>query len=272
MRENSIRLSNELLTHRHRLKLKLLLQEAKIKDDLPADLPQKIQQLRETIKTSLESHYQQLRSLVPELEAEVGVNLRPKAATTDPITLPSNLPSRVRGLPYMKRLVDLEVQIRVGLAHDALQKLRSSLGYKSFMRRHTVKAFGRNEGTRGKQATRRAAIQVEKWKAVYRGFYSALMELVEPGDARLRGLKKLEDGDLAVLGDYLERLGAPKERNRQPNHPPSLPWIWTLPLLTSAPSDTPPTLNANGDEVPTEDLEKAIEDWNWEGKPCLCLA
>lgn len=224
----------------------------------------KIQQLTETIKASLASHYQQLRTLVPELEGEPGVNLAAKDPISDPITLPSNLPRRVRQSPYLTNLVELEVAIRVGLAHDALQKLRSALGYKSFMRRHTVKAFGRHDGTRGKQATRRAAIQVDKWKVVYRGFYGALMELVEPGDPKLRGLKELGEDDLAVLGDYLERLDAPKVRNRPADRPPSLPWIWTLPLLTSADPESAPARLDDGNGHP-QDPEQAIEDWNWEG-------
>ncbi|KIJ52305.1 hypothetical protein M422DRAFT_776014 [Sphaerobolus stellatus SS14] len=110
----------------------------------------------------------------------------------------------------LQSLARTEYQLRIGQAHDALQKLRNALGLKSFLIRRKYRLASSQEVlTRSESEIDRAARQVKKWQEVYNRTWNALKELregsadmgMENAWAQLRGLK---DEDCIMLSEWLE--------------------------------------------------------------------
>lgn len=250
-----------------RTKLRKLIEEAadwKAKHKDIGDHPEtsaKIKKARGTISTVLVVHYRTLRLLLPQLISEGGVNTQPKDPLDDPVTLPSSLPNTILLQPWMAKLREYKIQLCLGQARDALQKLRNALSYRSFLTRHS-KSEGATKwsgSTRASSGRFRAHVRVTQWAAVYDSAWDALTRLGAT-PAQLGALQKLEKTDLTVLSEWLEdeQYRATTSAKGTP-----LPWIWRLSRLDiqgmSALHDP------DGSTGTREELEKFVDDWNWEG-------
>jgi hypothetical protein len=162
--------------------------------------------------------------------------------------MPSTFNPSQREQFQLTTLAILEVELRIGQAYDALERLRQALGVRSFLTRHVRQTHGYKNTTRAQENIRRADTSVKRWAKVYRKSFSALQNL--PVDAsRVEGLRYLEEKDLVLLSEWLEdeEYKSIGSLSKTPNHRP-LPWIWTV---------SPAAVSADEGAV-----EKAVLDWN----------
>lgn len=204
---------------------------------LKSSIEEKIRKHKGRLETGLDSHYEFLRSQGLPLSAS---QLYPKEPHQDPILVPSHLSSAQRQQFGWVKLASHEKQLRIGLAFDALLKLRKALGLRSFVSRHVRKTNGYTINTRTQETLKRAEMTVKHWSAAYRRSWEALMRLGAEGNV-LQGLRPLEQKDLVLLSTWLE-----EEKYRDWGS--SLPWIWSVAPLPHQETD----------------VAAAIEDWSQE--------
>lgn len=205
---------------------------------LKASLQEKIRKHKARLETGLQTHYAFLRSQGLALPAS---QLTPKEPHKDPIILPSRLSRQQRKQFGMVKLARHEQKLRIGLAFDALMKLRKALGIRSFLTRHARKFNGYTMNTRTQETFKRAELTVKQWSAAYQQSWDALMRL-ETAGPMLQGLKPLESQDLVLLSSWLE-----EERYRDCGS--ALPWIWSVvPLAEDA-----------------TDVATTVQEWSEEG-------
>jgi hypothetical protein len=159
------------------------------------------------------------------------------------LRLPSTFPTDKHPGMGLVTLADLELQLRIGQAHDALHHLRDMLGLKSFLvRQKYLWARGQREITRADTTLARSQRLVEKWALVYRQNRTALLALDETTS---RGpLQELKADHLIVLSKWLD------EQRFGGDHS-DLPWFWRLAIPENA---------EGGMSV------EAVQDWSKEGK------
>jgi len=158
-------------------------------------------------------------------------------------------------------LANTEALLRVAQCHDAIKKLRSALGLKSFMiQGKYTSGGGQRSLTRSESDIGKAQKQVDKWKDVYRRAWGALGKLRGEGHEDSTGmLRRLEDDDLVMLSQWMEdhrywreegeaaeaRAGQRGEGRR------TLPWIWKNEFPIHMSGDT---------------LDEAVEKWRTDGE------
>lgn len=205
---------------------------------LKSSLQEKIRKHKARLETGLQFHYEFLRSQGLPLAAS---QLTPKEPHKDPILMPSRLSRQQRKQFGMVKLARHEQRLRIGLAFDALDKLRKALGIRSFLTRHARKFNGYNINTRTQETLKRAELTVKQWSAAYQRSWEALMRLDAAGSS-LQGLRPLESEDLVLLSTWLE-----EERYR--DRGTALPWIWSVVPLSQD----------------TADVTAAVQEWSEEG-------
>ncbi|KAG8939352.1 hypothetical protein FRC04_006632 [Tulasnella sp. 424] len=204
---------------------------------LKSSIQEKIRKHKGRLETGLDSHYEFLRSQGLPLSAS---QLHPKEPHQDPILVPSHLSSAQQQQFGLVKLASHEKRLRIGLAFDALLKLRKALGLRSFVSRHACKTNGYTINTRTQETLKRAEMAVKHWSAAYRRSWEALMRLGAEGHV-LQGLRPLEQKDLVLLSTWLEE-------EKYKDRGSSLPWIWSVAPLPHQESD----------------VAAAIEDWSQE--------
>ncbi|KAG8915030.1 hypothetical protein FRC00_008546 [Tulasnella sp. 408] len=205
---------------------------------LKSSLQEKIVKHKARLEAGLKSHYEFLRSQGLSLPLS---QLTPKEVHKDPILLPSQLSPAQQQQFGMVKLAQQEERLRIGLAFDALLKLRKALGVRSWLTRHARKTSGYSVNTRTQETFKRAEMSVQQWAKAYQRSWDALMKLGAQEPA-LHGLQPLQPGDLLLLSTWLE-----EERYR--NQDSTLPWIWAVAPL--------PQQDVN--------VTAAIQDWGDEG-------
>lgn len=205
----------------------------------------KIEKLHKKLSRGLDKHYEELSRTAPRIQ---GYQLHPqKPISDDPILLPWRFSEEERTAFGVEALLYAERELRVAQAHDALARIRKSLGIRSYMSRHALKSNGYKENKNAQLALRRAEANVKLWRQVYNYSWKALEKLGVTGND-LRGLQQLTKDHLVVLGDWLEA-----ERYRSKDKNDRLPWIWTIAMMENPDSTA-------------EDQEAMVESWNREGE------
>lgn len=166
------------------------------------------------------------------------------------ITLPSSFNDAQRQVLGLSRLAKIEIDLRIGHGHDALDKLRKALGVRSFLTRQTrSQQSGYSSYTRGQAEIRRAQSVVKQWGHTYRRNWDALVALdINPSDPMLKGLQELKSSDLKLLGAWLD-----DEQYRNPQS--NLPWIWRV-----------SPLGIDGLQQMDDEVAEMVADWNQEGE------
>ncbi|KIJ22382.1 hypothetical protein M422DRAFT_277207 [Sphaerobolus stellatus SS14] len=144
----------------------------------------------------------------------------------------------------------IERELRIGQAHDALKKLRTMLGLKSFLVRRKRQNPGYTVSTRAESEIKKADGHMKKWRKVYEGAWNALERLrgdgrVPDGERAWRELRPLTYGDCVMLSDwmadqaYWKQLGEKEtaEATLWGKGPKELSWIWKIELDLSGETD-----------------------------------
>ena len=154
----------------------------KIKNTIAATEKQKmdLMESRRKMSHSLDMWFQSLNDFMPSdaIQEFRSIGGGPENAL---LGLPSDFPLELHRRLGLEELAIIERQLRVGQAHDALKKLRTALGLKSFLIRRNYSAANDKSSkvyTRSQTKIQKATGQVEKWKEVYQRSYTAL-ELYE---------------------------------------------------------------------------------------------
>lgn len=203
--------------------------------------------LKKRLVSGLSQYYSDLMAAFPSL---LQIQTTPDLPHVDRILLPSVLsfsPAQIAE-SGIQELLKAESELRVGHAFDCLQKLRQSLGVRSFLSRHSRQAHGHSNNTRAQATIKRAEGQVNLWANIYRRTYSALQKM-NVSSEDLLGLQELKDDHLKMLSSWLEEEQYRKTRES------TLPWLWTIAPL-------------NSDEDDSTVSEK-ITKWNEEGNVTL---
>lgn len=145
----------------------------------------------------------------------------------------------------LEPLAIAERHLRIGACFDFLSKLKQALGVRSFLTRHARTRSGYNGATINQDSIRRAEANVKRYGRSYRRSWQALNALQISQSSR-SGLKELNEGDMTMLGEWLE---GEQYRSRGTQ----LPWIWSI----QPPGETPRS---------KDDVEAAVDKWNKEGE------
>lgn len=202
-----------------------------------AALSDTIRSQRVRLTKALSAHYDALRIVAPSVPERV---LIPRPPEHDPVLMPSAFVASERQRFGLQGLADIEVEVRIGHAHDVIDKIRGALAVRSAMNRATTVHNGYDGTTRAKESVRRSEVTVRQWQSVYMASWAALARLgVGKDDVRLAGLKPLDKNDLIVLGKWLEGQQYKDKTVR-------LPWIWTIRPLNGDASDDARVWNDEG--------------------------
>lgn len=194
----------------------------------------------------MSAHHQDILAIAPSLQ---GIDLNPSSESriwAAEVTLPSSFKPGQRSLLGLDDLSRVEAELRIGNGHDLLERVRKSLGVRSFLTKRSRDRVGYRNYTRSQGEIRRAQSVVKQWGRAYRKNWAALVSLGITGPV-LQGLQELKNEDLTLLSTWLE-----DEQYR--DRAVSLPWIWRLsPLL------------ADGKTVQDDEMAKLVASWNDEG-------
>ncbi|KAG9017173.1 hypothetical protein FRB90_001477 [Tulasnella sp. 427] len=215
---------------------------------LKTSLNDKIRKHKARLEIGLEAHYAFLRSQGLPLPI---AQLTPQEPHKDPIIVPSGLSVTHRQTFNMIRLAKHEQKLRIGLAFNALERLRKALGVRSFLTRHIRKRDGYAANTRTQETFKQAEINVKQWSALYRRSWDALNRL-DTDESALQGLRPLDNKDLILLSTWLEQE---KYRDRGSR----LPWIWSVAPVAQDGRDLVSTVQDWGEEEWVH--AKAALDW-----------
>lgn len=247
--------------HMHRCKLIQRESDlAKTKNPTPA-MQAKITNLADKLRRELDRHYGHLAEAYPQLE---GLGLVAKPPQHDPIWLPSRLPlAEVKELKITD-FWEVESQLRIGQAHDAISDLRRALGLRSWWSHH---AKAQNDGqatiTKGQLSLLACQARVREASRIYSICYHWLHKMDRNLTERF-GFPQLRGQDLILLNDWLEG-GCYKTNEGR------LPWIWTLRAPIDR-VDNPPAASlhvdtsTNSASIPSSSLENIVETWRNECK------
>jgi len=185
------------------------------------------------------------------------------------LSLPSEYPVDVQRRLGLVELGETEWALRIGLAHDALIKLRQALGLKSFLIRKKRRVEG-GQGvlTRSESEIGRAGRHVKKWLEVYKRSWQALTHLRDTNpslgmEESWMRLQELKDNDCIMLSTWMDEHKIWREKGERAESNSremgqgkrDLPWFWKMQFPTAA------TSTSLSDGVYT-----AIEMWTTDGQ------
>jgi hypothetical protein len=188
----------------------------------------------------LETWYDNLSEFMPSdaLKESLDVEHSPEKAT---LYLPSSYPIGSHQRLGLVCLAETEFRLRVGLAYEALEKLRNALGIRSFfVRRKYEAASGQPMLLRSNEAIERSERQVSKWKETYKRARRAIVNLKGDCDT-LKHLKELREEDCITISAWMEEHRywitqgerAEVEAAQDGGGRTPLPWIWKMALPES---------------------------------------
>ena len=132
------------------------------------------------------------------------------------------LPSQVTTLPEAYQDArEREIALRIGEANDALQGIRTEIGYKSYLYRAQIRPYkGKNRRTRGWDNIKRSDRELKFHQKVYSHALSALRNLHASADI-LAQYKEITKEDLRTVT-------AVSEPNARGQSKEKLAWFWSL--------------------------------------------
>ncbi|KAG8941072.1 hypothetical protein FRC03_004875 [Tulasnella sp. 419] len=211
----------------------------------------RLEDSKTAIDKLLEQHHTALIKLTPALP----IDYRRKQTHAGNLTLPSSFDTALRHAFGLERLAEIERKLRIGQAHDILEKTRKGIGLRTIMNQHSKNQAGSGYrvATRIRDAQTRAKKNVQQSAERYKATWKALSAL-DTQPAELEGLEELQESDLFVLGNWLQD-GRFKNVDSDGN---SLPWIWRV---------SPLARNLSHDDSNINDVVSSrIREWNAEGE------
>ncbi|KAG8901726.1 hypothetical protein FRC01_009756, partial [Tulasnella sp. 417] len=205
--------------------------------------------LFDKVVSRLQQHYETLAEVAPQLTLS-GHQVAPDAPHTDEILLPSRLTSQQIDSLALRSLLNVEVQLRIAHAYDAITSLRKALALRSFWTRHVKAQYSsESKNTKGQASLRSCQARVKEASRAYSTCYDWLMNCA-PDAADKFGLQKLQNQDLMLLSEYLEEQHYRHNGRR-------LSWIWTLQPKSSMEE-------TGADESTPDSLLAVVEGWQNE--------
>lgn len=133
------------------------------------------------------------------------------------------LPSGVESMlpPALKQAAAVELELRIGEANDALQGIRTQIGYKSYVFRKQIRTVkGKKRRTRGFDNIQRSDDELSIQRKIYDNALKAL-KVLGAGEEVLSKYKKIKKDDLRTITAIAEP-NARGESHRK------LAWFWSL--------------------------------------------
>lgn len=135
------------------------------------------------------------------------------------------LPSQVISSPSIPRAYqdakDTEIVLRMGEANDALQGIRTEIGYKSYVYRAQIRPYkGKNRRTRGWDNIKRSDAELKFHQKVYTNALAALRTL----GASAEVLAQYKD----ITKEDLRTVTAVSEPNARGQSKEKMAWFWSL--------------------------------------------
>ncbi|KAH9829413.1 uncharacterized protein C8Q71DRAFT_888932 [Rhodofomes roseus] len=142
-----------------------------------------------------------------------------------PLYLPSNVIELL--MPVDRKLQDIEWELRVGLAHDALEDIRRLICVKRKLLEVKGRFIsGQHHNTRARGVITRCDKKITQARAKYHACYEALVRLAPALDKthwrRDTGLQKLDDNDVRHMSEP-----DPTKEDEQTEGTRTISWIWT---------------------------------------------
>jgi len=138
----------------------------------------------------------------------------------DLIGRPVPLPSQISPTPVASYR-DTEVVLRIGEANDALQAIRTEIGYKSYLYRGQIRPFkGKNKRTRGWDNIKRSDEELNFQRQIYTNAVSALRALGASDDI----LAQYQE----ITKEDMKTVTAISEPNARGQSKEQLAWFWNL--------------------------------------------
>lgn len=139
-----------------------------------------------------------------------------------PLWLPSSLQGRAS---CDSTLQEIEWQLRIGQAHDALEELRQALRSRCYMLRFKDRFLrGQGANTRARNCLKAVDVKVEQSAAKYRAAYNAFQELSHLLEKTTSGWNK----SLRLLKDEDIRSMTAGTEDRESEGRRRLSWIWIV--------------------------------------------
>lgn len=159
-----------------------------------------------------------------ELVYKPGPWCRGKSDTDPIITRPVPLPSQVDVNSMPGAFVgaqDTEIILRMGEANDALQGIRTEIGYKSYIYRKQIRPYkGKNRRTRGWDNIKRSDQELRFQQKVYTNALGCMKTLGAKADI----LEQYKD----ITKDDLRVVTAVSEPNARGQSKETMAWFWSL--------------------------------------------
>ena len=136
---------------------------------------------------------------------------------------PLPLPSQVKGNlpPVLQQAAAVELQLRIGEVNDALQGIRTQIGYKSYIFRKQIRAYkGKKRRTRGYDNIQRSNEELNIQRNLYDNALKALKNL-GAGQEILSKYKAIKKDDLRTVTAIAEPNASGQSRS-------TLAWFWSL--------------------------------------------
>ncbi|KIJ30135.1 hypothetical protein M422DRAFT_53893 [Sphaerobolus stellatus SS14] len=223
----------------------------------------KLEDIRRKLSQAIDSWFKRLGDFMPA-DAVNGLSLMQSGPEETKLGLPSDFPRCDHAKLGILSHALIERELRIGQAHDALKKLRTLLGLKSFLVRRKRQNVGYTVTTRAESEIQKVDVHVKRWQKVYRRAWEAVEVL--RGDGRIPQeyrawleLRPLTNGDCIMLSDwmsdqaYWKKVGEKEaaEATMRGKGPKKLSWIWKIELDLTVESG--------------QGIEDAVEGWTNEG-------
>lgn len=170
--------------------------------------------------------------------------------TIQKLYLPSDFTPEDRKRYQLEKITAKEAQLQVAEAHDALRRLRNSLGLKALLlKNQKTHSRGYERVSKSKASIESAEKGVRRQKAAYRRAWHAIVSLgvVVGPDTATGNLQELRDTDAVPLNDVTaERRFVAESQD--------IPWIWKV--VGGSASDSEAERGVIG----------AVNSWNNEGR------
>lgn len=208
--------------------------------------------LHKRLEVRLQQHYEKLSEIAPQLSL-AGHQICPDAPQNDEILLPSRLTDEEIEHLGLGSLLQVEMQLRVGHAYEAIGSLKKGLSMRSFWTRHVKAQYvSQTRRTKGQTSLRSCQARVKEASRAYTTCYDWLVKCA-PEMAQDFGLQKLRNQDLMLLSEYLEQQHY-RYNGRK------LSWIWTLKPKVLATDDD------DDEESSSTGLDAIVQGWQNECK------
>ncbi|KAJ2920706.1 hypothetical protein H1R20_g16388, partial [Candolleomyces eurysporus] len=141
------------------------------------------------------------------------------AMMQSPVPLPSQLKGKLP--PALKQAAAVELELRIGEANDALQGVRTQIGYKSYIFRKQIRTWkGKKRRTRGYDNIQRSNEELIIQRKLYNNALKALKNL-GAGEKILSKYKEIKKDDLHTITAIADSNACGQSRS-------TLAWFWSL--------------------------------------------